>query len=297
MRWPVAEVEINATLVEDLIRSQHPDLLRGPLREMPPGFDNAIWRLGDDLVVRLPRRHVAVQLIEREQRWLPEMAARLPLMIPAPLRVGTPSDLYPWPWTITRWIDGTPGNHIEPETLRNVTTPLGEFFRALHRDAPRDAPNNPFRDVPLQVHDISVHSRLDELGESVAREEVLRVWEAALAAAAWTAAPQWIHGDPHPANLIVREGELVGVIDFGDLCAGDPATDLAGGLLALPLDSLDRFFTAYGALDVTALRRTLGWAVHFGLMFVLLGESDEPSYGTVGRRALENAIDYSRSLG
>jgi aminoglycoside phosphotransferase (APT) family kinase protein len=94
----------------------------------------------------------------------------------------------------------------------------------------------------------------------------------------------------------VRDGALVGVIDFGDLCAGDPATDLAGGLLALPLQSLEEFFGAYGELDDSTIRRTLGWAVHFGLMFVLLGESDEPTYGAIGRRALANAHDYARTL-
>ncbi|HEY5009779.1 MAG TPA: aminoglycoside phosphotransferase family protein [Acidimicrobiales bacterium] len=294
MRWPNAEVEMNAALVEELIRQQHPDLLIGSLRQMPPGFDNTIWRLGDDLVVRLPRREVGVHLIESEQRWLPELAARLPLQIPAPLRVGVPSDLFPWPWTIARWIDGTPGNLVDPAMLPRLARPLGGFFRALHRDAPEDAPTNPFRDVPLRTHDDNVHHRLEEAAEAVDRGELLRVWEASLQTAPWASAPQWIHGDPHPANLIVRDDALVGVIDFGDLCGGDPATDLAGGLLALPYQSLDEFFRAYGELDDATIRRTLGWAVHFGLMFVLLGESDEPTYGEVGRRALANALAYSR---
>ena len=285
---------MNAALVEELIRQQHPDLLIGSLREMPSGFDNTIWRLGDDLVVRLPRREVGVYLIESEQRWLPELAARLPLQIPAPLRVGVPSDLFPWPWTIARWIDGTPGNLVDPAMLPRLARPLGGFFRALHRDAPEDAPTNPFRDVPLRTHDDNVHHRLEEAAEVVDRGELLRVWEASLQAPAWASVAQWIHGDPHPANLIVRDDALVGVIDFGDLCGGDPATDLAGGLLALPSQSLDEFFRAYGELDDATIRRTLGWAVHFGLMFVLLGESDEPTYGEVGRRALANALAYSR---
>jgi aminoglycoside phosphotransferase (APT) family kinase protein len=287
---------MNAALVEELVRRQHPDLLRGSLREMPPGFDNTIWRLGDDLVVRLPRREVGVRLIESEQRWLPELAARLPLLIPAPLRVGVPSDLFPWPWTIARWIEGSPGNLVDPAVLPRMARPLGEFFRALHRDAPENAPTNAFRDVPLRTHDDSVHHRLDEAGEAVDRDELLLVWEATLQTSPWSGAPQWIHGDPHPANLIVRDGELVGVIDFGDLCAGDPATDLAGGLLALPYQSLDEFFNAYGEPDGATIRRTLGWAVHFGLMFILLGESDEPTYGEIGRRALGNALAYSRVL-
>jgi aminoglycoside phosphotransferase (APT) family kinase protein len=286
---------MNATIVEELVRHQHPDLI-GPLREIPSGFDNTIWRLGDDLVVRLPRRHVAARLIESEQRWLPEIAPRLSLLIPTPLRVGTPSDLFPWPWTIARWIEGTPGNVVEPELLRHVASPLGKFFRALHRDAPDDAPTNAFRDVPLGTHDASVQQRLDEAGDSVERNEILRVWDLSLEAPSWAAKPQWIHGDPHPANLIVRDEALVGVIDFGDLCAGDPATDLAGGLLALPFDYLETFFRAYGALDAAMIRRTLGWALHFGLMFTLLETSDDPTYGPIGRRAISNALEYAHSL-
>jgi aminoglycoside phosphotransferase (APT) family kinase protein len=296
VRWPDAEVEMSASLVEELVRRQHPDLLTGTIRELPSGFDNTIWRLGDELVIRIPRRRVAVQLIEAEQRWLPELARRLPLQVPSPLRIGAPSDLFPWPWTITRWIEGTPGNVVDPSVLSNAAVPLGEFFSALHHDAPADAPTNRFRDVPLRTHVDSMRRRLDEAGDNVDRDEVLRVWEASLESPPWAAAPQWIHGDPHPANLIVREDALVGVIDFGDLCAGDPATDLAGGFLALPTEALDTFLHAYGDPDDATIRRTLGWAVHFGLMFLLLGESDEPTYGPIGRRAIANAVDYSLTL-
>jgi aminoglycoside phosphotransferase (APT) family kinase protein len=204
--------------------------------------------------------------------------------------------MFPWPWTIARWIEGTPANLVDPAVLGCVAVPLGQFFRALHRDAPDDAPTNRFRDVPLRTHNDSTRGRLDEAGDAVDRAEFLRVWDASLDASPWASTPQWIHGDPHPANLIVLNDALVGVIDFGDLCAGDPATDLAGGLLALPYDSLDEFFHTYGELDDATVRRTLGWAVHFGLMFILLGESDEPTYGPIGRRAVANAVDYSRTL-
>src|ERR1700691_1591978 len=166
---------MNAALVEELVRRQHPDLLIGSLREMPPGFDNTIWRLGDDLVVRLPRRQAGVHLIESEQRWLPGLAARLPLLIPAPLRIGVPSDLFPWPWTIARWIEGTPGNLVDPGVLSCLARPLGRFFRALHRNAPEDAPTNPFRDVPLRIHDDNVHHRLAEAAEAGDRAQLPRV--------------------------------------------------------------------------------------------------------------------------
>jgi aminoglycoside phosphotransferase (APT) family kinase protein len=296
VRWPDAEIEVSAGLVEGLVRSQHPDLVVGEIREMPPGFDNTIWRLGDDLVARLPRRQVAVAFIQSEQRWLPELAPRLTLAIPAPVRVGRPDDRFPWPWTIARWIAGTPGNEVDPQSRRRGAANLGRFFRSLHHDAPNDAPTNEFRGVPLARHDAGFRGRLEEAGRAVDGSAVLRIWGSALAAEPWRGAPQWIHGDPHPANLIFNDDALVGVIDFGDLCAGDPATDLAGGFLAFPFEALDDFFDAYGALDDATLRRTLGWAVHFGLMFVLLGESDEPTYGPLGFAAIENAVAFARAL-
>jgi len=297
VRWPNAEIEVSPSLVEELIRRQHPDLIDGALQELSPGFDNTIWRLGRDLVVRLPRRQIAVSLIEGEQKWLPELAPRLPLLIPSPLRVGQPSQLFPWPWTIARWIEGTPGNQVDPATRGRGAAALGEFFRALHSDAPDDAPSNPFRGVPLSAHDVSFRGRLEEIGPTLQRSQVLRIWRTALNARPMEGSPQWIHGDPHPANLIFREGELVGVVDFGDLCAGDPATDLAGGFLALPLETLDDYLRAYGAIDDATLQRILGWAVHFGLMFILLGASDDPTYGPLGRMAVDNAVAFARELG
>lgn len=297
MRWPDAEIEVNASLVEELVRRQHPDLGDGAVFEMSPGFDNTIWRLGGDLVVRLPRRQLAVALIETEHKWLPELAPRLPLLVPTPVRVGQPSELFPWPWTIARWIEGTPGNEVDPATRGRAAVTLGEFLRALHSDAPHDAPTNPFRGVPLSVHDVNFRGRLGEIGPALKHLDVLRIWKSALDAGTWAGAPQWIHGDPHPANLIFREGELVGVIDFGDLCAGDPATDLAGGFLALPLETIGDYLGAYCVVDDATLRRTLGWAVHFGLMFILLGASDDPTYGPLGQRAVENAVGFARKLG
>ena len=148
--------------------------------------------------------------------------------------------------------------------------------------------------MPLHAFDEQFRGRLHDSGATLESAEVLHIWESALGAAGWWA-PQWIHGDPHPANLIFDDATLVGVIDFGDLCAGDPATDLAGGFLALPHESIESFLRAYGVIDDATLLRTLGWAVHFGLMFILLGESEEPSYGVIGHRAIRNAVSFARS--
>jgi aminoglycoside phosphotransferase (APT) family kinase protein len=293
--WPGAEIDVEEALVRRLIQSQHPDLISGSIQEVPSGFDNTIWRLGDDLVVRLPRRQIAVSLIENEQRWLPLLATRLPLRVPIPVRVGTHSDIFPWPWTIASWIKGTPGNEVNPDALSSAAAPLGSFLRALHHDAPADAPTNQFRGVALRTHGENFRRRLQEIGEAVNQGDVQRIWETSIDADGWHDVPQWIHGDPHPANLIFDDTALVGVIDFGDLCAGDPATDLAGGFLALPFESLTTFLDAYGVIDDATVQRTLGWTVHFGLMFILLGMAEEPTYGLIGHRAIRNAINFART--
>ena len=295
MTWPSAEIEVDAALVTRLVQSQHPDLISASIHEESSGFDNTMWRLGDDLVVRIPRRRIAVSLIENEQRWLPSLAPRLPLQVPTPVRVGRPSEIFPWPWTIAPWIKGTPGNEVNPDILNSAAAPLGAFLRALHHDAPTDAPTNQFRGMPLATHEESFRGRLQGVGEAVNQVDVLSIWETSLEAPTWNTMPQWIHGDPHPANLIFDEATLIGVIDFGDLCAGDPATDLAGAFLALPFESIGTFLGAYGAIDDATVQRTLGWAVHFGLMFILLGQSDEPTYGLIGHRAIRNAVNFARS--
>src|SRR5579863_4444078 len=121
---------MDASLIARLVQSQHPDLMSPSILEVSSGFDNTIWRLGDELVVRLPRRQIAVSLIENEQRWLPLLAPRLPLCVPTPIRVGRPSHTFPWPWTIAPWIEGTPGNQVSPDALNSAAAPLGTFLRA-----------------------------------------------------------------------------------------------------------------------------------------------------------------------
>ncbi len=283
---------IDGALVKDLLRRQHPDFADFEILEAASGFDNTLWRLGDDYVVRLPRRAIGAVLMEHELRWLPELAPRLPLQIPVPIRAGVPSSQFGWPWSISKWIDGSPGNFMPETTLCNGAEPLGAFLRSLHTDAPAAAPVNDFRSVPLRRHESSFLERLRDVGDEVDHDEVVLVWRNALDTPPSSKANVWLHGDLHPANTIFRDDGLVGVIDFGDLCGGDPATDLAGGLMAFPFASLSRFLSEYGSIDLATQRRMVGWAVHFGLMFILLGRGIEPSYGPIGHRAINNAIEF-----
>jgi aminoglycoside phosphotransferase (APT) family kinase protein len=289
-------MHVDETLVRDILRDQFPDIADHECWHIGEGFDNFLWRLGDDLVVRLPRRAAAVVPMENEIAWLNPLASRLTLRTPAPLRAGSPSERFPWPWLVGHWIEGIPGDENDVAADDAAARAMATFLYELHGDAPRDAPINPWRSVPLTERSADGERRIWELGGEVNIDETLRLWQRACAAPPWSLAPRWIHGDFHPGNMIFQEAELVGIVDFGDLCAGDPATDLAGGLLTLPFAHLDTFFSTYGTLDKATTWRTIGWALLFGLMMVSLGLTERASYLEVGRRGLRNVAALAESL-
>jgi aminoglycoside phosphotransferase (APT) family kinase protein len=289
MSWPAAEVAIDAELVRDLLRAQFPALANRTCVNVDEGFDNSLWRLGDDLVARLPRRATAVALIENERRWLPELAGEVTLHTPLPLRWGAPSGRFAWPWLIASWLEGTPGDRIDVATRSRSAAALATFLRQVHRRAPEDAPRNPFRGVDLEERASVFDTRLHENADLIDAASAARAFEIGASAPRWTEPPLWLHGDLHPGNTLYRDGELVGVVDFGDLCAGDPACDLGGAVMSLSWSSLEEFFSVYGLIDDATLARTIGWSALFGVLMVSLGRSDRASYGPVGELALANA--------
>ena len=297
---PAAEVEIDARLVRALLAEQHPDLADLPLRPFAEGWDNALWSVGDDLLARLPRRALGAALVAHEQRWLPELAPALPLPIPVPVRVGRPSTVYPWSWSVVPRFEGEPADRQPACDADVVAAQLGGFLRALHVPAPPDAPRNPYRGVPLVDRSNAFEARLTDLVREIDVDAVRAVWEHAIAAPPQTGPPVWLHGDPHPANVLIADGALAAVIDFGDLCAGDPATDLAGAWMLLPPAALPSFVAAYAGpdgLDPDLERRALGWAVLFGVLLLAIGLDDRPTYSPIGRRTLEHAIAHADQTG
>lgn len=262
---------------------------------MAAGWDNTLWRLGDGLLVRLPRREVAAGLALNEQRWLPELAPRLPLPVPEPVRTGRPGDRYPWPWSVVALLPGSPGDRTPVTDPMDTAVRLGRFLRALHQVAPPDAPDNPYRGVAVTSR-TDIDDRIATLAAEIDVDATHRIWDQALGADPWTGPPVWLHGDLHPANTLVTGGTLTAVIDFGDLCAGDPATDLAGAWMMLPTAVMGDFNGAYGGVDADLERRSLGWALIFGLILLEIGLRDRPTYERVGRTTLDRVIRYSRSL-
>jgi aminoglycoside phosphotransferase (APT) family kinase protein len=294
--WPDAEILVDEALTRELLRDQFPELADLPIRRAGEGFDNYLFQLGDRLVARVPRRVRGVEPLENELRFLEVAARHLTLATPLPILRGSPNSNYAWPWMIASFIDGVSGDQVDDETLFESANALGTFMRELHVRAPNDAPVNPWRSVPLAPRGPDFEARLADLRSDVDPTSASTLFARACSAPPRNEPATWLHGDLHPGNLVFRDGRLVGVVDFGDLCSGDPATDLAGALLSLPYDALKSFFTAYGVDDDATLTRTIGWAVVFGTMMVGLGRVSRPRYMKVGRRAFENATRLSTSL-
>lgn len=295
----VEDIAVDETLVRALLAEQHPDLAGLEIRAVAGGWDNQMWRVGDELALRIPRTPRAPGLLAIELRWLPTLADRLPLPIPVPLRAGEPSLLFPRPWHVVRWVPGEPADRVpisDPESAGL----LAGFLKALNSEAPADAPFNPHRSVPLEdlvdpFEDWSASTGIGGVEDVGAA--VRRVWDAAVAAPAWGGPPVWVHADLHPANVLVEGGRLSGVIDFGDLCAGDPATDLAAAWVLLPEGAAEPFFAAYGGVDEPMRRRALGWAAYRALGLMAIGKAGDEgrpggkkTWGPAGRSALERVL-------
>jgi len=287
---PKAEVDIDDDLVRSLLREQHPDLADLPLVEVDAGWDNAIFRLGSDLVVRLPRRALSAVLVDHEQRWLPELARGISLPIPAPLREGHPGHGYPWSWSVCSWLPGTSALVSAPDDPMAAADVLGRFVAELHRPAPADAPENPWRGIPLAERAERVHLELERIGDRIDGPAVLACWSELLTTPPWPGPPVWLHGDLHPGNLLVHGGRVSAVIDFGDLTSGDPATDLAVAWMLLPPSARHRFRAAAGDIDDDTWARGRAWALSLAL--AILGSSaDNPAYDRLGSTTLAAALE------
>jgi len=293
----VAHTEITADLVRALLKEQHPDLAGLPLREVAGGWGNQMWRLGDELAVRMQRMDPTPELQLKERRWLPVLAPRLPLPVPTPVRFGEPSERFPKHWTVMTWVPGEPLDHGSITRGAHAADTLAHFLRALHVPAPAEAPTGRDRGAhPKHCTDGFEHFLRSVAVDDIAAE-VRAVWDDAVAAPEWEGPPVWVHGDLHPANVVVSEGTLSGIVDFGDMFAGDPAWDLAAAWVLLPAGTAARFFDTYAHADDAAIRRARGLAATKCLFLILMGQNGDrglpggkPHWGPVGRAALERVL-------
>ena len=256
------EVEVDHLLVRRLLGTQMPELAHRRLVKVEPwGTDNAIWRLGDDLVVRLPRIHWATQQIEREATWLGRLGPHLSVAVPEPVAVGEPGEGYPYPWAVYRWIAGEGAATDRMGDPVSFAVALANAVRELQAVDTAGAPPAYNRARPLQEYDDSTRSAIDRASNLIDASAAVAVWEEALAAPAFPGPGVWVQGDLE-GNCLVRDGELCGIVDWGSACAGDPAVDVQ--VVWSPLfteDSRRAFVDALGVDDAT-LTRSRGAAIN-----------------------------------
>lgn len=258
------EVDVDEALVRRLL-GQFPEWAALPLARVPSaGTDNALFRLGADKAVRLPRVAGSAGQVEKDRRWLPHLAPHLPLAVPVPLAVGEPAAGFPFTWGVYEWLDGSPATVDDLADPVAAAREMAGFLHALRSVDPAGAPSCR-RGRPLAVQDEGARAAITALAGELDPAAATAAWDAALGAADWTGPPTWLHGDLLPGNLLVAQGELSAVIDFAMVGVGDPACDLMVAWTLFTGESRDAFRAAMGA-DDDAWARGRGWALSVALI-------------------------------
>jgi aminoglycoside phosphotransferase (APT) family kinase protein len=288
------EVNIESFLVGRLLATQFPQWAGLPIEPVPSaGTNNAIYRLGDELAVRLPRIASAIGQLDKEHLWLPRLAPRLPLALPVPLAMGRPGEGYPWPWSVSRWHIGESADQQPLIDQGQMARDLAQFIAALQRIDPAGwplcSPPISSRGVPLSTRDAPTRTAIAELSGMIDTGAATAAWEASLQAPAWHGPPVWTHGDLLPGNLLIHRGRISAVIDFGVLGVGDPACDLIAAWSLLSQEARPVFRAALSVDDATWARGQ-GWALSIGLIALPYYQHTNPVFAAIARQMISEVL-------
>ncbi|RSN26148.1 aminoglycoside phosphotransferase [Amycolatopsis sp. WAC 01416] len=283
-------VAVDVAQVRGLVAEQFPRWAGLPIRVVAEsGWDNVTFRLGEEMVARLPSAAEYALAVDKEQRWLPALAPRLPLPIPVPLAKGRPGADYPFPWSVYRWLDGEPASAGRISDPVRFALDLAGFLAALRKvdaaEGPQPGKHNWFRGATLRTYDAPAERALTALDGDIDVGLAREIWQTALDAP-WDGADIWFHGDVAPGNLLLDGGELAAVIDFGTCGVGDPSCDIAIAWTLLSADGRQAFRERL-SVDDAAWARGRGWALWKTLV----------ACARTRGRADEEAADARRVLG
>jgi aminoglycoside phosphotransferase (APT) family kinase protein len=294
-------MEPDAAVARRLVDSQFPQWSHLSIAAVKhDGWDNRTFRLGSELTIRLPTGDWYAQQVAKEQRWLPVLAPQLPLPIPVPVAEGEPDASFPYPWSVYRWLDGELAAHARIGDMPRFAADLARFLNALGRiDAtggPEPGRHNFFRGGPLATYADETHAAIAKLGSEIPRDAVERVWADAMSTS-WDRDPVWFHGDVATGNLLVREGRLAAVLDFGSSGVGDPACDAVIAWTFFSGASRATFRAEYDA-DAGTWSRGRGWCLWKALIS-LVGhlENDSPDAALARRDIGQVLADYTAARG
>jgi len=298
----VDKSEITTAVVKRLLAAQFPQWADLPVTHVElDGWDNATFRLGDEMSVRLPSGDAYTAQVEKEHRWLPYLAPQLPLPIPQPLAKGAPGAEFPRPWSIYRWLDGEPATVDRIADLERFATDLAGFLDALCRIDPvaevAAGPHSHLRGGSVAALDAQTRAAIAGLDGEIDRDAALAAWERALATT-FNGRPVWVHGDVVATNLLVADGELAAVIDFGCCAVGDPACDMAVAWMLFSGESR-RTFRETLVVDDATWERGRGWALWKALIEIHHGRAHDAVAAQPGWKRMgwtKNATDLVEDL-
>lgn len=284
---------IDEDLVRRLVDGQFPHWAGLPVRALlPGGVDNRTFRLGSELTVRLPAGDWYALQVAKEQRWLPWLAPQLPLPIPAPVARGVPGQGYPYEWSVYGWLAGQTADASPIADLDAFAATLAEFLVALQRidssDGPAPGPHNFHRGGPLTTYAEQTVRTLELLKDEIDGEAAQLVWDDAVAAT-WSGEPVWFHGDVAVGNLLLQDGRLAAVLDFGCCGVGDPACDVVIAWTLLRGKSRDTFRRRLG-VDAGTWSRGRGWALWKALITLVDQVGTDPAGERASRRVIERVL-------
>jgi aminoglycoside phosphotransferase (APT) family kinase protein len=289
------ELQLNLSFVKNLISTQFPQWADLPIKRFnSSGTDNAIYRIGESMAVRLPSEESGSLQIKKENRWLPIIEKHLPVAVPTPLELGTPTEDYPWYWTVNKWIKGENAITGKIDDSYQLGLDLGQCITALQQIDPSDGPlpgrHNFRRGEPLAKRDDEVRKAIEKLHGDIDTNIATKAWEAALKAPLWGKSPVWIHGDLHAGNLLVDQGRLCAIIDFGGLGVGDPACDWLFAWNLLSVKTREKLREALSVDDATWARGR-GWALYVGLTALPDHRISNPVFAGIARRLIEEVLE------
>lgn len=297
------EIATSADLVRRLLAAQFPQWADLPLAPVPSaGTDNALYRLGDELVVRMPRIHWAAGDVVDEHRWLPRLAPHLPLAIPAPLALGEPGESFPWPWAVYRWLPGADAIQAPVADPNQLARDLADFIRALQRIEttgwPPPGPPRCSRAEPLATRDADTRACIAEveslgLHDAATSAAVTAAWDSALTEPPYSGPPIWVHADLSPLNFIVRDGRLSAIIDWSGLGVGEPACDLIPAWSAFSAEARDVFRTSL-AVDDATWARGRGLALSIALIALPYYHITNPGLAGLARHSIAEIVAETR---
>ena len=293
------KLDISPELVSQLIAEQFPQWAHLSIQPVEPGgWDNKTFHLGKTMSVRLPSAQGYAPQVEKEHRWLPGLAPLLPLPIPVPLAKGVPGSGYPWPWSVYGWLEGETITLERIDNLEHFATNLGQFLRALQNidsvGGPPPGQHSAFRGGPLAFYNAETRSAIKALEGEIDSRAATKVWEMALSSS-WQGKPVWFHGDVAVGNLLVLEGRLNAVIDFGCSGVGDPACDL---VIAWTLfsDKSREAFRAALPLEGAEWARGRGWALWKALITIAQDLEIDPVKARETQRVIDEVLEDHKKI-